>query len=144
MNANSGISELLSKDLIDPKDLLAEYEEFKDTREGLNADGIMDGSIELAVALQKHYTVDEIVAVVAIGWHLNDLENLRIKGETLINEDYFEAYVEQLAYDVAPELESLTSWPERHFKLDVEAAAEEERQDYAEIEIDGVILLYRA
>lgn len=61
---------------------------------------------------------------------------------TLISEDSFTDHIEQLIDDCY-EIQKSSEWPYRHLTLDVEAAAEEAKQDYSEIEIDGVTYLYR-
>lgn len=53
-------------------------------------------------------------------------------GETLINADYFAAYIEELindCYEMPAEMKS-GNWPWRHVTIDYEAAAEEALVDY--------------
>ena len=60
-------------------------------------------------------------------------------GETLIHEDYFTNYVEELindCYELPKEFNS-GAWPWRHMTLDYEAAADEEKQNYMEVNFDG-------
>ena len=56
-------------------------------------------------------------------------------GATLIRDDYFEEYAKQLAEDlgVAPVSDE---WPASH--IDWEAAADALKQDYVEVDYDGV------
>lgn len=55
-------------------------------------------------------------------------------GETLIHEDYFTKYAEELASDCC-EMPRNLKWPFRH--IDWDAAAEELKQDYTEVDFDG-------
>lgn len=60
-------------------------------------------------------------------------------GETLIRADYFVEYIEELIHDCYELPKELTSgaWPYRHIKIDYEAAAEEAKTDYEEVDFDG-------
>ncbi|WP_454735415.1 hypothetical protein [Cupriavidus necator] len=55
-------------------------------------------------------------------------------GETLIHEDYFTKYAEQLADDIGA-IDRNARWPLSH--IDWEAAANELKTDYTSIEFDG-------
>ena len=60
-------------------------------------------------------------------------------GETLIHEDYFTNYIEEVindCYELPKEFNS-GDWPWRHMMLDYEAAADEAKQDYIEVTFDG-------
>ena len=60
-------------------------------------------------------------------------------GGTLIHEDYFTEYIEELindCYELPKEFNS-GGWPWRHMALDYEAAADEAKQDYIEVTFDG-------
>lgn len=67
-------------------------------------------------------------------------------GEQLIREDHFTAYIEGLIDDCyeMPEQMNSGEWPYRHITIDYEAAAEEAKSDYTEIDFDGVTYLMRA
>jgi hypothetical protein len=67
-------------------------------------------------------------------------------GEALIRESYFTDYIEELindCYDMPKEINS-GDWPWRHMKIDYEAAAQEAKADYEEIDFDGTTYLIRA
>lgn len=67
-------------------------------------------------------------------------------GDTLIREDYFTDYIRELiddCYDLPKEMTS-GDWPWRHIKIDYEAAAEEAKQDYGDIQIFGETFFIRA
>ena len=77
-------------------------------------------------------------------------------GETLIREDYFTEYARELAEDIGAfhipadrfayhpqqDRDLSTEWPFRH--IDWEAAAEELKQDYTEVEFQGSKYYVRA
>lgn len=62
-------------------------------------------------------------------------------GATLIHEEYFLEYAEQLAEDIGA-VSSNASWPNNH--IDWDAAAEELKIDYMEVDFDGQTYLMRA
>jgi hypothetical protein len=67
-------------------------------------------------------------------------------GETLIHESFFETYIEDLindCYELPKEMNS-GQWPYRHLTLDISSAAEEAKQDYYEIEVEGNVYFIRA
>ena len=61
-------------------------------------------------------------------------------GEGLIHEGYFTKYAEQLANDICG-IDIHCSWPLNH--IDWEAAAEELKQDYMNVEFDGATYFIR-
>lgn len=67
-------------------------------------------------------------------------------GETLILESYFVEYIEELirdCYSLPNEMKS-NAWPWRHISIDYEAAADEAKDDYAEITHDGTTYYIRS
>ena len=66
-------------------------------------------------------------------------------GETLIHEDYFTDYIEELINDCyeLPKEFNFGAWPWRHMTLDYEAAADEAKQDYMEVNFDGATYYIR-
>lgn len=67
-------------------------------------------------------------------------------GETLISDNYFTQYIEELisdCYEIPKEFNS-GEWPWRHMSIDYEAAAEEAKQDYMEVDFNGTTFLIRA
>ena len=62
-------------------------------------------------------------------------------GEMLIRESYFEDYARELAEDIHGHAIRDASWP--FDCIDWEAAAEALKQDYAEVDYDGVAYLIR-
>ena len=62
-------------------------------------------------------------------------------GEILINDNYFEEYAEDYARDMGA-ISSDVQWPQFH--IDWTAAANALRQDYIEVDFDGVAYQIRA
>jgi hypothetical protein len=62
-------------------------------------------------------------------------------GETLIHEDYFTTYAEELAEDCC-EIPRNLKWPFNH--IDWDAAAEELKVDYTDLDFDGITYYARA
>lgn len=123
----------LDADLIDIRDIIERVEQLEDQCDGLGED-----------------QCPELVALVAL------LEELKGNGGdekwrgdwypvTLISEDYFTDYIKDIiddCYEMPKEMNS-GSWPYRHMTIDYEAAAEEAKQDYSEIDIGGTAYFYR-
>ena len=68
------------------------------------------------------------------------LEAADQNGAIFIDEDYFEDYARELAYDIGA-IDSDTAWPCTH--IDWDAAASELRMDYTEVEYEGNTYLVR-
>lgn len=69
-----------------------------------------------------------------------------IYGETIIQEDAFVNYIEELINDCYPMPREISSgeWPWRHMRLDYDAAAEEAKQDYYEFDWNDSTYFIRA
>jgi len=67
-------------------------------------------------------------------------------GETLIHEDYFTQYTEELIEETCemPDEFNSSTWPFKHMKIDYDEAADELKQDYGTIEADGNTYYIRA
>ena len=66
-------------------------------------------------------------------------------GETLIHEDYFTNYIEELindCYELPKEFNS-GNWPWCHMTINYVAAADEAKQDYMEVNFDGATYYIR-
>jgi predicted nuclease with TOPRIM domain len=86
--------------------------------------------------------LEELASVVSQGEDSPDW----VYGEALIHEDYFEDYIKDQISDcyVMPEEFTSGKWPWNHMEMDWYSAAEEAKQDYSEIEINGNILYIRS
>jgi hypothetical protein len=67
-------------------------------------------------------------------------------GEVLIHEDYFTEYTEELVNDCYEMPKEFTDgkWPWNHMNMDWASAADEAKQDYYTIEVNGETYLLRA
>lgn len=62
-------------------------------------------------------------------------------GETLISEDYFTQYAQEMAHDIGA-VDNNQSWPLNH--IDWDSAADALKEDYNEIDYLGTTFLYRS
>src|SRR3990167_2818967 len=97
------------------------------TREITNSEDIIDSRDVLA---RIEYLEEEAEGY-ASDW---------IYGAALIRETHFVEYAQELAEDIGT-VKSDAEWPLRH--IDWDAAAEELKQDYTEVDFDGVTYLVR-
>lgn len=153
-----------SQDILDSRDIIERIEELQGEREALQDE--LDEAIECVKyhhdgELDEQGEYPEHIAYrscrdALADWdgadELATLEALASEGEaspdwsygeTLVRESYFVEYIEQLIDDCY-EVPKSTEWPYRHMTLDYEAAAQEARQDYLEVDFDGVTYLVRA
>jgi hypothetical protein len=164
MNTNTTLD--LSADLIDSRDIIARFEELQDELDNLKeivndiAQQIEDAeSEELKQDLSKdlNFATSDITTWNEENLHeYQMLENICkegadnasdwIHGETLIREDYFVDYTEDLINDCYELPKGIDSgeWPFRHMKMNYEDAADEMKYDYTTIEIDGSDYYIRA
>ncbi len=77
---------------------------------------------------------EEIVALLALAHEGEQYAEDWQYGATLIHEDYFTTYAQDLAEDIGY-IQRDVSWPYTH--IDWDAAADELKVDYSEIEFDG-------
>lgn len=114
------LSDANSRDTIDSRDIIARIEELEDTEDDLERD-------ELA---QLKRVAEECEGYGDWAY-----------GEALIPEDEFEDYARELADDIGA-IDRNAKWPLSH--IDWTAAANELKQDYTEVEINGFTYLMRA
>ena len=153
-------------DLIDSRDIITRYEELQDeyqslledleaAKEDLDTfsnehenddpeDHIVESFQNLQEVLEDAQSaldgydkseLDILTEVVSQGeqspdWHY---------GEALIHEDYFTQYIEDLindCYEMPKEINT-GNWPWNHMHMDWESAAEDAKQDYTTIEVEG-------
>lgn len=121
-----------SDDVIDSRDVIARIEEL----EALQVDDAENWTLE------DH---DELMALRELASDGEDSPGW-VHGESLIRESYFTDYIRELiadCYEMPKEINS-GAWPYRHFNLDYEAAAEEAKVDYSELDFGGVTYLIRS
>lgn len=142
-----------SEDVIDSRDVIKRIEELESelqdaheaNTEGHNLDfeEWLEAVISDANPAHQHELWDEAT-------ELRDLRKLQEEAEgyapdwqhgaTLIRESYFQEYAEQMAEDIGA-VNSEARWPNNH--IDWKSAAEELKQDYTEVDFDGVAYLIR-
>lgn len=88
----------------------------------------------------------ELMALRALVEELDSITDEWRHGETLIRASYFTDYIEEVIHDCYELPKEMTSgeWPWRHIKIDYEAAAEEAKVDYAEVDFSGVTYFIRS
>lgn len=86
-------------------------------------------------------TIDEYKALKALDEQGRGYAPDWTYGEALINEKYFTEYAEELADDIGA-IDKKAGWPLTH--IDWNAAAEDLKQDYTEIDFDGTTFLVRS
>jgi endonuclease YncB( thermonuclease family) len=118
-------------DVIDSRDVIARIEELESDRQDL---------MDAETALQE-WDDDDGRELAALRKLAEDGESSPdwSYGESLISEGYFTKYIEELiddCYEMPKEMNS-GEWPWRHVTIDYDAAADEAKQDYKELDFDG-------
>jgi hypothetical protein len=132
-----------TQDVMDSRDVIKRFEEITSEVEALAE----EAGQELDDFLKDNES-DEAMEYKTLKQVCEDGENSPdwTHGETLISDSYFTDYIEELindCYEMPKEINS-GGWPWRHIKIDFEAAADEAKQDYFEIDFDGIIYWIRA
>lgn len=143
-----------TNDVIDSRDVIARIEELYDELHEYYSAYVLEceeeridgGSFEDWLDLEDCYRdeKDEYLILVKLAKQGEDSSDWSY-GETLIHEDYFTKYIEDLiddCYEIPKEMHS-GNWPWRHMTMDYEAAADEAKQDYFEVDFDGVTYYIR-
>lgn len=130
-----------SADVLDLRDVVEAGREYFET--WADDDATPDDRQEAYEALQELDRVQISLGLGGIGYAgaLDALEAYANDEPTLIAESYFETYAEELAEELGM-IQQDAGWPSRH--IDWEAAANELRQDYNEVELEGHTYLIRA
>lgn len=158
------MSDFKGNKIIDSRDIIARIEELQDERETLK-----DELEEATDCVKSHHNdeldengtytehdeyrrckqelldwdeenkveLDELLALVEQAEGYGDWSH----GETLILESYFEDYAKELAEDIGS-INKDATWPNNH--IDWEAAADELKQDYTEVDFGGETYLMRS
>ena len=148
-----------TQEYIDSRDVIARIEYLEGVRQDLEDElEVAQDELEHATSEQEEQDAQERIEEAEFDLHQFDdgdegeeLEVLKALqdeakdspdweyGETLIHEDSFTDYIEELindCYNLPKELDS-GEWPYRHMTIDYEAAAEEAKQDYLEVDFAG-------
>ncbi|MHA6903293.1 hypothetical protein ACJBUE_20760 (plasmid) [Ralstonia syzygii subsp. celebesensis] len=138
-----------TENVIDSRDVIARIEELEDVETALRDDAENtpgDGSETAAYNAWKNGDEGrELAALKALADECEGYGDWG-HGEALIHEDHFVEYIKELIDDCYTLPKELTSgdWPYRHITIDYEAAAEEAKVDYTEVDFDGQTYFLRS
>lgn len=149
-----------TQDVMDSRDIISRIESLEADKEALEemdervsdaiedeAENIEDHKTEARLARQAFGDAEAAELKVLLAFQ-SEAESSPdwIHGESVIHENYFTQYTEQLIDDCyeMPEGFNANDWPWRHMTMDFEAAAEEAKQDYITAEFDGETYYLRA
>lgn len=122
-------------DLIDTRDVLDRINELEGDLESFYQDGPDTWDSEDPDVIEIRQLQDLINEVAGYS------EDKPADGVTLIRATYFVRYMEEYFEDTSDTPVKSHDWPFRH--IDWEAAADELRVDYTEVEYNGVSYLFR-
>ena len=97
------------------------------------------GDISLPFDVDLYHTLKPVATAI------EDYNGAR-NGEYLIRESHFTEYIQDLVnecYDVPGKKFDMDKWPWSHLNMDWESCAEEAKQDYVEVDFDGVTYYLR-
>ena len=129
--------------IIDSRDVILRFEELEDELSSLESaleDAENEEDQEAIEVLQadidswKNDNEDELHELEKLVKDGQDYSADWIYGATLIHDDYFTRYAEELASDVC-DMKSASEWP--FCCIDWDAASEQLKQDYTEIDFGG-------
>jgi hypothetical protein len=122
----------ISGDVLDSRDVIKRYEGFREAviHMGLDPDAEDFGTIADEVDAD---TVREYVKLRTLNDQGESLDDWSF-GVTLVSDDYFEEYAQELAGDIGA-IQADAKWPNNH--IDWTAAADELKGDYTAIEYNG-------
>jgi len=113
------------QDVIDSRDVIEHIETLESEREGATAPTDWDDS----------ENGEELKALKALAGEASGYAEDWAYGEALIRDSYFETYAQDLAEDIGA-INKDASWP--NDCIDWEKAADQLKQDYTEVDFDGV------
>ena len=126
--------EPITNDVTDSRDVVKRIDDLKIELE-IALEGGSGASAEEVTSMQAELALLEDFAEEASeyapDWHY---------GETIIHEDYFVAYAEQLADEIGA-INKEAEWPLTH--IDWEAAADELKIDYSVVGFNGIVYYIR-
>lgn len=140
--------------VIDKRDeLLSALREASEQREGCEITEQIDTDLDAAIVAASgdqalldaagldHSDLDYIMQVKALDSDLDGIESAASEEPTMILDEHFEEYAQQLAEDLGLISDEL-KWPTYH--IDWKAAAESLAMDYSEVNFGSYIYLIRA
>lgn len=126
-----------TEDVIDSRDIIERIEEL----EAMELDSTWSTDSEEATERGLDDEEEELVNLRALAKDAADYAEDWQHGATLIRESYFVDYAQELAEDITGYDQSKASWPYTH--IDWNAAADDLKQDYTEVEFNGVTYYVR-
>jgi len=137
-----------SEDIIDSRDVIKRIEELESELESEHEEAVekeeteldFEGWLKFIADGADGYDAEELISLRKLAEEGEDSPDWTY-GETLIRESYFRTYAEELAEDIGAMPKDL-KWPCNH--IDWDAACDELKQDYMEIDFDGVTYFIRA
>ena len=122
--------EQLTADVTDSRDIIARIERVESDLDQARVDG--NDTTDLEAELEALEAFAEEASEYAPDWHY---------GETIIHEDYFTQYAQELSDELSLRDGAMAQWPFMH--IDWEAAADALKADYSEVEFNGVTYYIR-
>ena len=122
--------EQLTAYVTDSRDIIARIEQVKSDIDQARVDG--NDTTDLEAELEALEAFAEEASEYAPDWHY---------GETIIHEDYFTQYAQELSDQLSLGDGAMAQWPFTH--IDWEAAADALKADYSEVEFNGVTYYIR-
>ena len=116
--------EQLTADVTDSRDVIARIERVESDLDQARIDG--NDTTDLEAELKALEEFAEEASGYAPDWHY---------GETIIHAGYFTRYAQELSDEMSLGDGAMARWPFTH--IDWEAAADELKMDYSEVEFDG-------
>ena len=122
--------EQLTADVTDSRDIIARIEQVKSDLDQARVDG--NDTTDLEAELKALEEFAEEASEYAPDWHY---------GETIIHEDYFTQYAQELSDELSLGDGAMARWPFTH--IDWEAAADELKMDYSVVGFNGIVYYIR-
>ena len=122
--------EQLTADVTDSRDIIARIERVESDLDQARIDG--GDTTDMEAELKALEAFAEEASEYAPDWHY---------GETIIHEDYFMQYAQELSDELSLGDGAMAQWPFVH--IDWEAAAGQLKMDYSDVEFDGVTYYIR-
>ena len=122
--------EQLTADVTDSRDIIARIERVESDLDQARVDG--NDTTDLEAELKALEEFAEEASECAPDWHY---------GETIIHEDYFTQYAQELSDELSLGDGAMAQWPFTH--IDWEAAADELKMDYSVVGFNGIVYYIR-
>lgn len=117
---------------------ISNSDDFIDSRDIIDRIGELELSHQIAMEADEEWDDDEKEELEKLNDFLDEVRNVAEDweyGATIIHEDYFVTYAEELARDIGAVGGEVEHWPLMY--IDWEAAAEALKYDYSVVDFDG-------